>query len=259
MRIRPRPIIARATMIGWIDLLGYGGQIAEANFDPKHPRAKTPINRLRKFHKIVREHSSSKFRTLTINDGAAAYRDHHKVSPKFAYDFIRQCWKLFKAVQEQDPIGARMVIATGQRAMGSRAGIEQVQSDFSKILNRFSNGEISLDEAHEKAQHVQRYSDIIPQLQSNYAFSKAYIIEESGSTYNIQGQECYIDLDFFINQETNPTWITTDTPVYWEKKGLTATVAPIKSINKLEKYTPSATHLLYEKRKIDKIRKGRDW
>src|SRR3546814_20020971 len=57
----------------WLDLLGYGGAIDKAGFDPAHPLAQLPLRRLRAFHRIVSKHSSAGFPTLVMNDGAVAY------------------------------------------------------------------------------------------------------------------------------------------------------------------------------------------
>lgn len=64
----------------WIDLLGYGGVISRARFSPTHAEAKSAIDRLRRFHRLVAEHSSSRFPTFVINDGAVAYRDLSYIS-----------------------------------------------------------------------------------------------------------------------------------------------------------------------------------
>lgn len=56
----------------WLDLLGYGGAIDEAGFDPAHPLAQPPLRRLRALYRIVSKHSSAAFATLVMNDGAVA-------------------------------------------------------------------------------------------------------------------------------------------------------------------------------------------
>lgn len=45
----------------WIDLLGYGGMIAAADFNPLHAKSKEALKRLRDFHKIVASHSARHF------------------------------------------------------------------------------------------------------------------------------------------------------------------------------------------------------
>src|SRR3546814_17635755 len=57
----------------WLDLLGYGGAIDKAGFDPAHPLAQLPLRRLRAFHRIVSKHSSAGFPKLVMNDGAVEY------------------------------------------------------------------------------------------------------------------------------------------------------------------------------------------
>jgi hypothetical protein len=59
----------------WVDLLGYGSMIADAELNPIDPRAKAAVTGLRTFHRIVSDHSGRYYKTLVINDGAVAYRD----------------------------------------------------------------------------------------------------------------------------------------------------------------------------------------
>src|SRR5579864_5719088 len=103
----------------WIDLLGYGQMIAEAGFNPLHPKAKNAITRIRKFHKTVAEHSARYFPTLVMNDGAVAYRDLSMRSRSVSHDFLSRCWHLFQDIkvrdQELGSPGARLVMSCGFR------------------------------------------------------------------------------------------------------------------------------------------------
>ena len=79
----------------WIDLLGYGRMIADADFNPLHYKAKEALARLRRFHAIVASHSGRYFPTLVMNDGAAAYRDLSMRTRSVTHDFLVRAWNLF--------------------------------------------------------------------------------------------------------------------------------------------------------------------
>jgi len=129
------PAIAKGTQFPfqvavacWIDLLGYGSMIADAEFNPLHPEAKQAIARIRTFHEIVAQHSARYFPTLVMNDGAVAYRDLSLRSRSVTHDFLIRAWKLFEAIKAEDRKhghpGARMVLCCGFRMRGRRAGLD---------------------------------------------------------------------------------------------------------------------------------------
>src|SRR6266404_1927913 len=103
-------------VVCWVDLLGYGAMIAEADFNPLHPKASEAMQRLRRFHEIVASHSFRHFPTLVMNDGAAAYRDLSLRSRGPTYDFLMRAWKLFSNIKDDENArglpGARVVLAT---------------------------------------------------------------------------------------------------------------------------------------------------
>jgi len=93
----------------WIDLLGYGAMIAEADFNPLHPRAAAALERLRRFHKIVADHSVRHFPTLVTNDGAVAYRDLSLRSRSPTHDFVLRAWRLFRSIQGTHDIMTELI------------------------------------------------------------------------------------------------------------------------------------------------------
>jgi len=112
-------------IVCWIDLLGYGAMIAEAGFNPLHPKAAAAMQRLRRFHEVIASHSFRLFPTLVMNDGAAAYRDLSLRSCENTYDFLMRAWKLLNHIKDvenaQGLPGARVVLATGFRMRGRRS------------------------------------------------------------------------------------------------------------------------------------------
>lgn len=217
--------------VAWIDLLGYGAMIAEAGFNPLHEKAAAAIKRLRGFHAIVSANSKRAFPTLVMNDGAAAYRDLSVRARSPTHEFVCNAWKLFCAVRESEAEkeypGARMVIAPGFRMRGRRAGIDHSSGHFASILQRYEKGKITDQQAIREATTISRSFDVVPQLQANFAFTKAYVAESSGKNAGLAGARCFIDLAFF--EGPPPPWIKLGPEIEWTNEGLslTAKFAPI--------------------------------
>jgi hypothetical protein len=218
----------------WIDLLGYGGMIAEAGFNPLHPRADQAIRRLRRFHRLVAHHSRRAFPTLVMNDGAVAYRDLSYRTRWVTYEFLQDSWQLFEAInaaerQAGDP-GARMVLATGFRMRGRRDGLDAVSAQFSDIIGLVKSGRISLEQAIGRAARIRSNFDVVPQLQANFAFTKAYVAEQSGSRAGLGGANFFVDLSLF--PRPLPTWLDIGEVTSWSdaRLGLTADFAALRSL-----------------------------
>ena len=180
------------------DLLGYGANMAEAEFNPIDEKAKRSIRRLRTFHRIVAQQSSRLFPTLVVNDGVAAYRDLSLRSQSVGLDFLQRSWSLFRAiaaeVKRNHFPGMRMVVACGFRMRGRRPRIERNHAKLESILRRFKRGKLTHDQAIHEAFAARPSFDIVPQLQGNFAFTKAYVAESSGSVGCLGGPNFYLDL-----------------------------------------------------------------
>ncbi|MBU0860230.1 MAG: hypothetical protein KJ667_09860 [Alphaproteobacteria bacterium] len=169
--------------------------------------------------------------SLTLNDGAVAYRDLSYRSPSNTYDFLKSSWALFNNVNKMDKSlghgGCRMVIATGFRVKGSKRGIEDATGKLRSVIRRLGKGLITADEAIEKAKRIRQYSDIVPQLQANFAFTKAYVAERSGTKGGLSGARCFVDLSLF--DKTVGKWIQLGEKIKWDDKtlNLSANFSPI--------------------------------
>lgn len=222
----------KVAIVGWIDLLGYGEMISDVGYNPIASQAKKPISRLRAFHRIVAEHSTRNFRTLVLNDGAVAYRDLSLRGSANTVDFFCRAWDLFEAVNSLETRngfpGARMVVAPGLRAKGSRRAIDYTSGHLDSILRRMADGTISADQAVREAATIQKYFDVLPQLQANFAFSNAYIAEQGGRKFGLGGPAFYVDDMIFDG--TKPDWIDGDEPIEWEmpKYKLATTFHPVR-------------------------------
>ena len=228
---RARNLPFQVAAVCWVDLLGYGGMIGAANFNPIAPQAKAAITRLRAFHRIVAEHSGRHFRTLVLNDGAVGYRDLSLRSSGVTYDFLTRAFALFKDLEASERrngwYGARMVLATGFRAKGSRRAIDHASGQLESILARMKAGQIAPNEAVREAASIERFFDVLPQLQANFAFTKAYVADAGGSKKGLGGPRFFVDTAIFDG--VVPPWVRSDQLVAFrdERLGLDGEFAPV--------------------------------
>lgn len=190
--------------------------IAQSGLNPVDERAKAAVMRLRMFHRIVAEHSGRYYRTLVINDGAVAYRDLSLRDNGVTHDFFQRSRFLFEAIAKAESKngwpGARMVLGAGFRARGSRRGIDDAESRVGRILARMGAGEIGAEEAVRQAASIQRYSDGIPQLQANFAFTRSYVADAGGSRVGLGGAKMFVDTSIFEN-DSPPSWVQCDATI----------------------------------------------
>jgi hypothetical protein len=194
--------------------------IEAAGFDPTHANAKRPIARLRAFHRIVAKHSSSGFPTLVMNDGAIAYSNVERVRSDKVWRFIERCWALYGEATLTDRRnggpGLRAVIAVGLRAKGSSRGIAAQEDAIATIIDDLAAGRISGTDARAEARKVRRVFDIVPQLQANFAFTRAYEAEQAGTKGGFPGPNLFLDVAVF-NQGV-PAWIKSGPSKPWRPK-----------------------------------------
>ncbi len=221
-RARSASLPFQVSIACWIDLRGYGASIAEADFNPMHPAAGPALKRLRRFHDTVAAHSHGLFPTLVINDGAVAFRDLSLRSRNVGFDFLCRSWKMFQAVNAAEPAkdfrGARAIVAVGFRNRGRRRSRDFSSEHFSSIMTRLTSGIISQEQALFEAARVQPHFDIVPQLQANFAFTKAYVADDTGGSSGLTGSNFYVDNALF--KLACPPWLDAEGPLQWEYSDL---------------------------------------
>lgn len=241
MAVRSGPSTARpvVTLAFWLDLLGYGCMLNKARFDPTCREASSAIERLRRFQEVVANHSLTVFPTLVINDGAVAYRDTQLKATDRILPFIDRCWNLFQDASQADlqlgGVGLRGVLAAGLRAKGSNRGILAQNEALTKIIRDLADGLTTKEQAIELASRVQRVSDVVPQLQANFAFSRAYLAEQGASEGKLEGSRFYLETSVF--REGVPDWMLTGAPVHWKPASsklstLAATFVEVQDVRK---------------------------
>jgi hypothetical protein len=169
-----------------------------------------------------------------MNDGAVAYRDLSLRSRNVTYDFLLRSWRLFQAIQADETKhglpGPRAVLACGFRVRGRRAGLDATRGHFASILKRIERGQLDYDQAVREAAAMRPRFDIVPELQANFAFTKAYVAELSGGKGGLGGSNFYVDLMIFGGQR--PNWIGLGPNIDWrdERLNLDATFARVTAV-----------------------------
>lgn len=158
----------------WCDLLGYGKIFKDAKWDLHDKSCYANFERIKKVKDLL-QNPFTLGKTLLLNDGVIKTFDVENVPNKDItkiVNFLIQFVKGFDDVNEKDKIGdsygIRGVFTFGQR-------YEYTDYNFISI-----GREISVYFPRE--------------FQMNTAFSKANIIEESGSKHGVKGPFLYFDL-----------------------------------------------------------------
>lgn len=221
----------------WVDLLGYGAEIRAADYNPLHPQAKAAANRIRQFHQVVANHSARTFPTLVMNDGAAAYYDLSYRTRWPTYDFVQRAFRLFEDIGVTESAlgepGARMVIAAGFRLRGRVSQSNVLRGQYVKsLLSRVETGEISVQTAVTRASQFRRTFDLIPHLQANFAFTRAYVAEQSGTDGGLPGPACYVDGLLFDSQVVSQDYLKLGKEVCWksDKYGMAANFHELQKV-----------------------------
>jgi hypothetical protein len=123
-----------------------------------------------------------------------------------------------------------MVIATGFRMRGRRDGLDAVSVAFKDIIQKVRDQKITLEQAIGRASRIRSTFDIVPQLQANFAFTKAYRAEQAGSKSGLAGAQCFVDMAVF--ERPLPDWLEVGPAVEWldPNLDLSATFAPLRSL-----------------------------
>lgn len=218
----------------WFDLLGYGSLLEKVSFDPTKLEAQQALQRLNDFHLIVSKHACRYFPIHAINDGIVAFKDLSPRSRSVTFDFIDRAYKLFTNFNELDTKagfpGARMVIAAGFRVRIKEDENNPEHGKIASIKGRLKEGLISTQQAINEAFKTRPYFGLLPELQANFAFTKAYLVDNLGTKGGFGGPNCFIDLSFFENQELD--WLKFEKVVEWEQMGMKSTFGQIKTFDR---------------------------
>ena len=110
--------------------------------------------------------------------------------------------------------GMRMIIACGFRVRGRRSTIEREHDKLNSILQRFRNNRLTAEQAIREASTARPSFDIVPQLQANFAFTKAYVADSTGEGSGLSGPSFYLDLSLL--RRPLAAWPRIDAQIQWK-------------------------------------------
>ncbi|HGS5282480.1 TPA: hypothetical protein ACPVXP_004562 [Vibrio parahaemolyticus] len=223
--------------VAWFDLLGYGKMLRAAAFDPTHESTELAIQRLDSFQALIEKHTCKSFLTLALNDGGAAHRDLSPRDSSVTYDFIKRSFNLYNEINEVEFAngfpGVRMVVAAGFRIRRNRQTKNELLNGYAqRLIAQVDDNEISTKESIYKAITVKPFSAAVPELQANFAFSKAYIAESSGTKGGLPGPAMYLDSS--LVKSLSPTGLSISEAIDWEYPGLDSTFLKIDEVLPVE-------------------------
>lgn len=209
------------SICAWIDLLGYGSMLTESQYDPTVNLSLKAVERLETFHKTAAKHSHRRFNIHALNDGLICSMDISPRTQKVTSDFIKRIIKLHEEINIVDAAigyyGARTIIASGFR-IRSTEKITVESGIKNAIFRRLDEGTLTVKEAINMAMQSRPYFGVIPELQANFAFTKAYLVDNAGSKGGFAGPNCFIDLSIFSNPL--PNFISFSEYINWNSSGL---------------------------------------
>jgi hypothetical protein len=225
------------SIAAWIDLLGYGAMLEKSNFEPFDNNTIEAIRRIDLFHQKIATSCSKTFPSLVLNDGAVLFKDLSPRSKYSTFDFIYRAYKLHSQINGQERAngfpGARMVIATGFRVRRKTTIRKHLMDGIGQhIVNRVNDKSMNINEAVIFSLMTRPVFDLLPELQANFAFSKAYIADSGGSKKGIGGPNCFLDLSIIENEI--PSWLQLSNTVDWSDRGLSARFGIVTGMKKQE-------------------------
>lgn len=217
--------------VAWGDLLGYGAMIKSANFHPKDKTTILAIRRLKSFQQIAMGEATRTFRVMPINDGVAFFRDLSPRTESVTADFLTRAIKAFKKINKEEKKagypGMRMVISVGPRARIARP--KRSSTHLRSIMERLEDNLISTKQAINEAFKASPVTGFVPELQGNFAFSRAYLAESAGSKKGFIGSNCFVDMSLFDNN--TPNWINFSNIINWNESGFETTFGKLESVD----------------------------
>lgn len=228
----------------WVDLLAYGSMLEAAQWDPTSDAAAAALARIVEFQRLITKHSTRHFPTFVMNDGAIAFRDMSPRSCGVTFDFLKRAIALHREVNDVDRAagypGARAVLAVGFRVRRYVNYTSRLQSGEGKrIKEKLAEGLVGTDQAINHALMARHHSDSTPELQHNYAMTKAYLVDAGGTKKGFNGPNLFLDLNMF--QAQLPSWITMTSQTEWAERGMQGTFGTFESLDEVtahkEKFT----------------------
>jgi hypothetical protein len=221
----------------WIDLLGYGSMLRKAGFDPTSPEAEAAVQRLDCFQELVATAATKYSTALVINDGAVICRDLSARTVSVTFDFIRRVVDLHRRINleehAKDLPGARCVIAAGFRVRSKKHYRQGLLDGYgARLISKIDSGEITASEGIKSAITVKPFLATVPETRANFAFTKAYLVDQAGSAAGFSGPRLFLDTSLL--KDINLSWLTFDEYVDWTSPGLKGRFGVVRELNVAE-------------------------
>ena len=94
----------------------------------------------------------------------------------------------------------------------------RIGSDLKKAVDA---NRMSVNQAINQALAAKPFYDVVPELQANFAFTKAYLADRGGSAEGLPGPNFYLDLSIF--EELILAWLRLHDKTDWQSSGMSAT------------------------------------
>jgi len=171
-------------------------------------------------------------KALIINDGVAFVRQLSPRTNSVTYDFLARSYKVFKDVNALDfsegHPGARMVLAAGPR-MRVDGTIRYSETHLESLIKRLDEGMLEPKQALREAFSAMYVTGSVPELQANFAFTRAYLADDLGGKSGFGGPNMFVDTIIFENDI--PPWVEYEEIIEMDTHGINAQFIKIKSID----------------------------
>jgi hypothetical protein len=207
----------------WIDLLGYGSMLRCDGFDVTKSSTKKAVERLFRFQDIVAKHSMKLFPTVVLNDGCVAYRDLSPRSKSVTYDFLKRAYELhseINAIESSENLpGVRSILAVGlrHRRLSDRK-TNLISGVGARLIESEKNNKQTTEQAILAALSSRSSYDLIPELQANFAFTKAYLADCAGKKGGFEGPNFFVDANMIPDDP--PTWLKIKKTIELNEEGI---------------------------------------
>lgn len=220
------------TAVAWMDLLGYGSMLSESHFDPTHPNSIRAISRLERFQSEVANLANSYFKALIVNDGVAFVRQLSPRTVSVTYDFLSRSFDAFNAINrieaESGYPGARMIVAAGPR-MRIEGTTRYSESHLESLIKRLESGTIPPKQAMREAFSAMHVTGSVPELQANFALTRAYLADQAGTAGGFEGAKFFVDRVIFDDEL--PPWVLHDGLVRMTSHGINAEFLKLRDLD----------------------------
>lgn len=199
------------TCVVWMDLTGIGRLLAGVGYDTSRPEAKEVIAYISYFQEKLRSTLKAgriDCYQIFLNDGAVICFDLRHKRNETVFNFVGLVFDLHNEIRQyrenRDDFDIRSIIAVGLRLKGFRP-FSNNQATLYELIRQAETNELTICDAILKAASMNMNLGRIPQLQANFAFTKAIMADEAGSGEGFRVGGCYIDTHLLAEKRTGLT------------------------------------------------------